>query len=286
MVKTILKLLLSVLVYTVLFLVGNALLPFSPEFKELGASGAENPLWLLFMLVNSAWVCFAMYFIIRHTHFGGKKLFFYLLGIMFFVQQFMTQIETLLFGFAFPVLTKPDILLIMFAGLLPLLATIPLLIKFFQNKGTSSEKANINIKNTLLKLGIIGAIYLFIYMFFGYFVAWQFTELRVFYTGSAEKLSFWRQVFSNSPAMLFFQIMRGILFAAFITPLIIMLHKNKIVFITSVCLVYLCTAVMLVIPNALFPDMVRFAHLIEMVSSMLFFGIIVGNIMWNKRKIA
>jgi hypothetical protein len=63
-----------------------------------------------------------------------------------------------------------------------------------------------------------------------------------------------------------------------------MVNKNKGVFITSVCLVYLCTAVMLIIPNALFPDIVRIGHLIEMTSSMFLFGLITGNILWAKRK--
>jgi len=110
----------------------NALMPYSPDFKELGASG--DPMGLLFMLVNSAWSCFTIYFIIRHTQYRGKILFFNLLFIMFFVQCFMTQIETLFFGSAFPVLTKLDILLIMIASLVPLLAVIPLIMKFFISK--------------------------------------------------------------------------------------------------------------------------------------------------------
>jgi hypothetical protein len=191
----------------------------------------------------------------------------------------MTQIETLFFGNAFPVLTKPDIVLLMLSGLFPLLGTIPLLIKFFQNKDGVFEKRVINVKVIIVKLGIIGIIYLCVYMVFGYFVAWQFEELRVFYSGSAEKLSFFGQLANNmkaSPVIYPFQILRGILFGCFVIPLIKMITKKKFVFITSVCLVYLCTAVMLLIPNVLFPDAVRIGHLIEMSSSMLLFGIIVG----------
>jgi len=124
-------------------------------------------------------------------------------------------------------------------------------------------------------------------MLFGYFVAWQFEELRLFYSGSAEKISFWGQIANNiktSPIIFPFQILRGILFGIAIIPIRRMIHK-KSVFIISVCLIYLCTAIVLIIPNALFPDMVRIAHLIEMSSSMLLFGIIVGNILWNKESI-
>jgi hypothetical protein len=199
----------------------------------------------------------------------------------------MTQIETLFFGSAFAVLTKPDIILIMLAGLFPLLGTVPLLVKFFKNKNIIHKKNKINIKDIAIRLAIIGIIYLCIYMAFGYFVAWQFEELRLFYTGSTEKLSFFGQMVNNiktNTVIIPFQILRGILFGAAIIPLKNMVNKNKIIFIINVCLIYLCTAIVLIIPNVLFPDTVRIAHLIEMGSSMLLFGIIVGNILWEKDK--
>jgi len=75
----------------------------------------------------------------------------------------------------------------------------------------------------------------------------------------------------------------------FIIPLMYIVNKNEKTFIFSICSVYLCTAIVLIIPNILFPDIVRIAHLIEMLTSMLLFGIIAGKIMWletafNRRK--
>ena len=263
----------------------NALLPFSQGFKELGSSA--DPMALLFLLVSSAWTCFAIYFVVKHTEYYGKKLFINLFFVLFFIQCFMTQIETLFFGNAFTAITKLDIILIMFAGLFPLLGAIALLVKFFQNKNDVCETVKINVKDITIKLGIIGIIYLCVYMVFGYFVAWQFEELRLFYTGSTEKLSFWGQMANNiktNPIIIPFQIIRGTLFGLAIIPIKNMVNKNKIAFIISVCLIYLCTAVVLIIPNALFPDMVRIAHLIEMSSSMLLFGIIVGYILFENNK--
>jgi len=281
MVKTIFKMLLAVVFYLVLFIVSTALLPFSQGFKELGSSG--NSMSLIFFLISSAWTCFSICFVIKHTDYYGKKLFFNLLFVFFFVQYFMTQIETLFFGHAFTVLTKFDIILLMLAGLFPLLGSTALLVKFFQNKKAIYKEVKINIKDILIKLGIIGVIYLCIYMLFGYFVAWQFEDLRIFYSGSSEKLSFWGQMANNiksNPVIIPFQILRGILFGAAIIPIKRMINKSKFIFILSVCLIYLCTAIVLIIPNVLFPDMVRIAHLFEMSSSMLLFGIIVGNILW------
>jgi hypothetical protein len=206
--------------------------------------------------------------------------------IIFFVVSFLTQIETLYFGAVFPILTQLDILWITLAGLFPLPATVPLAIIFFKNKDqvAVAERKEIPVKSILIKLGMIGVLYVCVYMTFGYFVAWQFEELRVFYSGSPEKLSFGGQLLNNlkiNPAIYPFQLLRGILFGACVLPLLDML-RTKAVFITSVCLVYLCTAVVLLIPNVLFPDMVRYGHLLEMTSSMLLFGIIAGSILWKK----
>jgi hypothetical protein len=265
-------------------MLANVLLPFSQGFKELGSSG--NPMALLFLLVSSAWTCFTIYFVIRHAKCSGKILYLNLLFVLFFIQYFMTQIETFFFGHAF-ILTKPDTFFIMLAGLFPLLGVAALLVKFFQNKNIVYENKKINIKEMSIKLGIIGIIYLCIYMFFGYFVAWQFEELRLFYTGSSEKLSFWGQMANNiktNPIIIPFQIIRGILFGMAIIPIKKITEERKYIFIICVCLIYLCTAIGLIIPNVLFPDIVRIAHLMEMSSSMLVFGIIVGHILYEKKQ--
>jgi len=283
MVKLILKWVLCVIVYTSVFLIINGIVPYSQVFTE--SSGSEDPSSLLFFLIYSIWVCFAIYYIIRNSSLKGLKLYFSTVFVLFFIQSFMTQIETLFFIEAFPKLLVLDVVLFMLRDLLSLLVTVPLMIKFFQNKDVLIVKVEINTISILIKLGIIGIIYTFVYMIFGYFVAWQFTELRIFYSGSPEKLSFIDQLINNintNPVIYPFQLLRGILFGFFIVPLLYMINK-KITFIISVCLTYLCTGIVLIIPNVLFPDMVRYGHLVEMISSMLLFGIIVGIIMWNNK---
>lgn len=280
MIKTIFKLLLCIFVYTIVFMVASAIMPFSKNF------GSSDPNGMLFMLITCAWSCFTMYFIIKHSNFSSKKLFFDVILIMFFIQFFMAQIETLFFGDAFSALTKLDIILIMLVGFFPLSATAPLLIKFFHNKNAVAVKNEIDIKSILIKLGIIGIIYLFVYMLFGYFVAWQFEEVRLFYTGSTEKLGFLGQLVNNmrTNSIIYpFQILRGILFGIIIIPLKNMFNKKHI-FIISICLAYLCIIVQIIIPSSFLPTIVRMAHLLEVGSSMIVFGIIVGYILWYKQK--
>ena len=283
MIKTLLKFMLCVLVYTIVFSIAGAILPFSAVFNEMKSSGGSS-LSMLLMLVYAAWICFTMYFIVRHSCIVGKKLLVSLVIVMFFNLSFMTQFETLIFGSAFPALTKQDVFLIMASALLGIAAAAFLIVLFFQNKNAAAAEFKFSIKSILIKLGIIGIIYSCVYFLFGYFVAWQFEELRLFYTGSSANditQSYAETALRSQTLLFFFQILRGILFGVFILPLKKMIDDKKI-FIISVCLVYLGTGFQLILPNPLFPDIVRYAHLIEMTSSMLLFGLIVGFILWRK----
>lgn len=284
MLKTFFKLLLSTVIYTVVFILANAIAPFSQGVRELGTSG--SPWGLLLMFITPAWICFTIYYIIRHAQVAGKKLFLYIVFTMFFAQLFMAQIETLFFGEAFPALTKRDILLIMIAGFIPLLVTAPVMIKFFRNTNAEVETEKPDIKDLLKKLGIIGLIYLCVYFTFGYFAAWQFEELRIFYSGSPEKLNFLAHLVNiakTNPIIFPFQILRGILFGIFVIPLINLFNTKK-AFVTSICLIFLYLGITFLVPNALFPDRVRAGHFIELTTSMLLFGIIVGNILWVNKQ--
>jgi len=281
--KKFLKFILLVFLYSLIFVIANAAMPFSKGFKDLRTS--EDTITILFMLINNVWTCLTLYFIISRSYIKGIKLVICAAGVVFFVQTFMTQIETLFFGNAF-ILTKFDIILIMLAGLLPMLIVTPLAVKLFQRKETEITTITpFGITSCMLKkILLIGIIYLAIYMIFGYFVAWQFKDLRVFYTDSAVKLSFFAQLANNmktNPVIYPFQVFRGALFALATLPLLHFM-KTKKDFIISVCLVYLCAAMILIIPNVLFPDTVRMAHFYEMASSMLLFGLISGNLLWER----
>jgi hypothetical protein len=281
----VLKLAVLTVVYAVFFIVSNALAPFSAGFKELNSAASGSPdMSIGGFLFTGAWVCFTVYFIVTHSRLRGFKLFASLAGPLFFIQYVMTQIETLFFGNAFAALTRLDIALITITGLAPTAAVVLLAMVFFKRSkdvtGTAVRKKNIPIRTLLVKLGAFGFIYLAVYMVFGYFVAWQSEPLRVFYTGLPDKLSFFGQLMFNAQSNRIiypFQILRGILFGAAVLPLW-SLAQTKRDFTISTCLVYLCCAVVLIVPNPLFPDAVRYAHLIEMASSMLLLGIIAGNL--------
>jgi hypothetical protein len=272
MFKVSLKLLLCIIIYTIVYIIASAILPTSQSLME--ANSAINPMtFIMYLPIKALCLCLIMYFIIRNTYYGGKKLLLNLILIMFFIPSFTQHIDTLFIGSAFPAMTRLDVVTTILSGLFSLLIATPLLVYFFQNKNNEVEKSELKIKNLILKLGIIGIIYLCFYLLFGFLLIMRLEENRIFYNS----------LDVNIIVLILFQIMRGILLGIFISPLKNMI-KTKKIFIISVCLVYLCMAVDLIIPNALLPTNIRIFHFIEMTTEMTIFGIIVGNIIWGKQK--
>ncbi len=281
--KKVLKFSALLMIYTVLFTVSSALLPYSESFKAANVN--SDPAALVFMLLSNAWLCSTAVYIAAKSKASAKKTVLFAILSLFGIGQFMTQIETLFFLDAFPVLTALDGWLIMLSGLIPLLVVVPLAIKFFGTKPSEPFVPRVDVKKLCLMLGLAGLLYAVIYFLFGYFVAWQSADLRLFYSGSVNDLGFMGQLANNlntNPIIYPFQFMRGILFAGFAVPLLFLFDKKR-EFILSCLLVYLTTAVVLLIPNILFPDTVRIQHLYEMASSMLVFGMIAGTLLWKVR---
>lgn len=277
--KKILKFMLIVFVYSVLFIATTAL-PFSQEFQS--ANAEADPLSAVFLFISSVFNCYAICFIASNSNWRGMKRAIGIAFSVFMIAAFMTQIETLFFGEAFPILTKADVILIMLSTLPSIVAATLLGIKFFGNSEPECKVEPVEILPLIKRIAVLGLIYTAVYFLFGYFVAWQFEELRVFYSGSAEDAGFIGQLMNNvrdNPIIYPFQFIRGTMFVSFSLPLLFMLRDDKKKYVVSCCLVYLTTAVSLIIPNFLFPDTVRWAHFYEMTSSMSLFGVITGLIL-------
>lgn len=256
-----------------------SVLPFSEWFKE-GSAGQETNMVLT--MVYMLWIVGTMYFVVDHARCKGIRLYLSVVGCLFFIQSFMTQIETILFNRAFVGLGRSDIFLMMLGELVSISITVLFLILILKRKSEENETESIDWKCFIKRMLINGLIYMVIYFVFGYFVAWKSEDLRVFYSGSPVDAGFLGQLYSNlvnSFIVYPFQFVRGMLFTIGIIPLMKIKWKHKNDFIIGVCAVFLCTAVGLLVPNFLFPDTVRLRHLVEMVSSMTLFGIITAKLM-------
>ena len=284
MIKTCLKFALSVFVYAIAFMIAGAFLPYSEGFLEIMTE--QPPVAFLIQFVSFVWVCFAIYFIVKHTPYAGKKLFFRTLYILFLTMFFITFLGAMYSADAFDgKVTRLDFLSVMLTGLFSLLVTIPLMIRFFGNKSEAIaviEIKKLDIKTTAQFLAFCGVLYMAVYFLFAFFVQWQFADFREFYGDTQWGQAAWGDDNSGLFAWLSITLIRGMLNGLFVLPLLAMITQNKRVFIIGLCLIYLAPALSHLSPNPMFPDTVRYLHLVAMAGSMLLFGLIVGNVLWKK----
>lgn len=284
--KAMLKFLLLVLLTTIVFSVVSALMPYSPSFKAAGQKA--DPSVILFVLITVAWICFTIIYIVQRARWPGKRLGIIVTLMLFLVLSFMTQIETMFFGDAFKILTTMDIVLIMMANGIIVITATPLAIKWFRNNSADMHSVGRDVSfqpadilrtpGLISRLALTGLAYVIIYFVFGYFVAWQEADLRVFYTGHNADNGFLDSLITNfreRPVIYPFQFIRGVLFGLFVLPLLQMFPDRPVTLLISLLLVFSSVAISLIIPNVLFPDSVRWAHFREMMSSMTVFAVLI-----------
>lgn len=282
--KNLVKFLVVYVTYSIVFILVNGMMPYSQAFMEASARTTAGPLDLLFVAISCLWFSSTICYTVSHTKWKGVKLALGVIAMISLVHPVLTQSETLFFGSVFAVISKSDILLIMLASILPLLASVPLAVKMW-SKGKSNEPVSvipIDVKKLVISISMVGFAYMIVYFVFGYFVAWKSDAVRMFYSGATQDIGFWaklRQNWRENPAIYPFQFTRGVLFGVAALLTLYMGRSRRIEFIINICLIYLCTAIVLIIPNFLFPDAVRWAHFIEMFLSMLLFGVLTGLIM-------
>ncbi|SHE79150.1 hypothetical protein [Dysgonomonas macrotermitis] len=278
--KDFFKVALLTVIVSIIFIGISIAVPYSQSFREI--SGDSGLTGIATLLILNLFCCYTIFYVIRNSTLSGIKTIICLSISLPCVYIFMTQIETLFFISAFPALTKMDVLLIMFSNSVPLVIGILIGNKIFARKEKIinyeiESKTLFSKKGLIAKIFIIGFLYAIIYFLFGYFVAWQSEDLRIFYSGSPLKDSFIEKLISNfkeDPFIYLFQIVRGILFALFISPIVFLFSNKSKTLLVSIILIYATTALCLIIPNKLFPDSVRWAHFIEMSTSMLLFAFV------------
>lgn len=128
------------------------------------------------------------------------------------------------------------------------------------------------------KLVAIAAAYLVLYYTFGYFVAWRNPAVQEYY-GGTDPGSFFGQIaaiWRATPWMFAWQALRGLLFAAFVLPVIRTHQGQRWEVALTIGSLFAVWSSALLLPNAYMPEAVARAHLVETGSSTFIFGLVVG----------
>jgi hypothetical protein len=258
---------------------------FGPDFALTPEEASQAATLLVFVsIINSCLI----FFFFRKVNNKDYKLIFWFIYIWFGLGTLLPQTDTWYFMDAFPLIDYNILIKIISMGFINSILIIP--ISFFIVSRKSNEVIDLQINKVLnLKivkyLLLISVIYVILYYLAGYFIAWQFDAIRIHYSGTIDKLSFFdhtRQLLIDEPYFFFFQLLRGVSWFFIGIPLFIIFMKNKkegLIF--SFFIFAILPTIQLLLPNPLMSEAVRMGHFIETSISMGIFGLIAA-LVWQR----
>lgn len=270
--------------FLISMVIANMLVPLSPEIMAAGAAASgflSTPLAFLFNAFANALI---LVWAARRSSFKGLAMTGQLFTLSFGAQVFQTQIETGYFLSAFPLLSNNfEVYVLILRGLITSLL-FTLLVTWLTggfSKQSRPQAAVTTDTDTAVKHGAwLPVVYIVLYMIFGYFVAWQVKELRLFYSGPAELNGFfnqWGLSLMAKPELPVFQYFRGVMWMLCLIPLLrgFSGKRTELIVLSALALALLPTA-QLAFSNPLMPAGVSLGHFWEVAISTGIFGALVA----------
>ena len=249
----------------------------TPTAQAEQAASLLRPLLAYTFLVSlvTAWI-------IQSSCWRGLKLIAALVFTFYGLMTFISQIESVAYLRAKMPPGLIENLFVMGAVVAVLFVPLAVLImgKIRGPEQPHAERAlNLTPKNQAARFGILAIVYVVLYYLFGYYVAWQNPELRLYYSGTTELNSLYqtmRSTVTGTPWMLAFQFGRGLLWALFAYPVVRMLNTRRIETAGIIAALFGVWSFVLFMPNPLMPASVAHSHFWETLWSDLLLGAIVG----------
>lgn len=228
---------------------------------------------LLFELTCSArWRSWRLVGFIALLHFG--------------IESLMSQTDTILFREGIGITLKTTYQIIA-NGALRAIIFAPLVVLVAGRFRAESppctleaDEQSFSKKQLLLRWSLLPAVYIAVYLLFGYYVAWQSPVLREFYSDSRAIDPFvlhMQNLVTDRPLFIPAQYLRGVLWLGMAWLIVTLTSGGRWRKALRVGLLFgLLPTLPLLIPNPFMPETVRFFHLIETAPSMFLYGAFAG----------
>ena len=134
------------------------------------------------------------------------------------------------------------------------------------------------LSSMLPRLIFLVAAFVFLYMFFGYYVAWRYPDLQRYY-GGPELATFWaawKHNWISSRWIYPLAAFRALLYLACLYPLVRMLYASRQESALAAALFLASWTTVLLLPNPLMPSSVARSHFWETLGFSLVFGALAG----------
>jgi len=275
-----LRVLVLTLVLIIVFMIainlaGMAQAPSTPAAQAQPAASLLRPLLAYTFLVSLVSAG-----IIQNSRWRGLKLIAALVFTFYGLMTFISQIESIAYLRA---KMPPGLIKNLFVtGAVVAVLFVPLAVLIMGKiRGPEQPHAErvLTMKSQAARFGILAIVYVALYYLFGYYVAWQNPELRLYYSGTTELKSLYqgmRSTVTGTPWMLPFQFGRGLLWALFAYPVVRMLNTRRIETAGIIAALFGVWSFALLMPNPLMPASVAYSHFWETLWSDLLLGAIAG----------
>jgi len=258
------------------FVAGNAITNTSPP-----SSGDPMIAFFFFMgvcIFNS--LLLSVLFWMTRIYSGAGKI-AGLFSFCFIIQFVLMQMESMFFGDGIGI-QNPQVASIIIAGFIMSTGVVLVGVTVVSRMSKEPRQRFSLIVNewrpfVLPFLLITCIVYPLLYLTFGYYIAWQNENLRIFYTKSSELTSFFHQgAGSLADGLYFFQILRAAIWVIATIPLVIMLRHLKGHFLLIGFFTSLLPATQLFIPNPYMPQEIAMIHFVETASSNFIWGALIA----------
>jgi hypothetical protein len=250
-----------------------------------GASGEEAGGMLLPLLAMCVVNVVVLAYPILRSRWFGLKLIATVFLFFFGAQTFQGQIETIFFSGAFDMSAGQIAGVFLMGGLTalfysPLAVLVLGKVKRRDEPQVREEGLAARGSGLAWRLALLPLVYVLLYFLFGYFVAWQWADVRSFYSGSSDIEPFFAHVaglIGGDPLIFPWQLLRGLLWVGLAVPVILMMKGRRWEVSLALGLLFgLLLTIPLVIPNPLMPPTVRLAHFLETSTSTFVYGWLIG----------
>ena len=251
----------------------------TPAAQAQPAASLLGPLLAYTFLVSlvTAWI-------IQKSRWHGLKLIAALVFTFYGLMTFISQIESIAYLRA---KMPPGLIKNLFVmGAIVAVLFVPLAVLIMGKiRGPEQPHAErvLTLKSQAARFGILAALYVVLYYLFGYYVAWQNPDVRLYYSGTTELKSLYqgmRSTVTGTPWMLPFQFGRGLLWVLFAYPVVrmlnTMLNTRRIETAGTIAALFGVWSFALLMPNPLMPTSVAHSHFWETLWCDLLLGAIVG----------
>lgn len=285
--KTGLKIVAVCFVFGVCFGIGGALAGVAKLVPMEATARPSSSDTLLPFAVFCLSVGSVVSYLVLRSSWRGLKLAGVLFGATYGVSTIATQVESLFFLSA---KMPPELIRALFvqgAIAMALFAPLALLIlgKWRRSRAVGKlEETRVAPTTMAWKIALLVLVFVFLYFFFGYYVAWQNPSLRQYYSGH-EFASFIRSLKSNwadRPSVYGLQVFRALLYVVCVFPLIRMLNVTRWEKAAAIALFLAVWTTALLIPNPLMPLSVARSHFWETLAFNLSFGALLGLLLSQK----